>query len=353
MGKRCLDKGADKGTDSGAGQARDMVRNVTGRADGTPAHAAAAARRTAPLLLTLVVLLTPPFLLTGCGQKQEDDYIGINAAKEAAFKDAGVAAADATVSTAGLDKKDGLFFYQVDFSADGTEYQYAVDAVTGVVIEAAVSGDAAAESSHAAASGDAAAESSHAAENNGTAAAGSPIPGTGTPEGSISDPGDPTESSGTATDSGTSIDSSAAALAAAYAHAGLSENEIFFQEVKLDHDHGRDIYEVEFISADGTEYEYEIDAADGSILSFSHDSESSLEQLPDSSQAGIIPVEQAKQSVLDRVPGADETNLSIRLREDDGRQEYKGELFYDQMLYEFKIDAYSGMFVEWEAETVE
>ncbi len=325
MGKRCLDngtdkgadRGADRGTDSGAGQARDMVRNVTGRADGTPAYAATAARRTAPLLLTLAVLLTSPFLLTGCGQKQEDDYIGINAAKEAAFKDAGVAAADATVSTAGLDKKDGIFFYQVDFSADGTEYQYAVDAVTGVVIEAAASGDAAAESSHAAASGD------------------------------------PTESSGTAADTGTSIDSSADALAAACAHAGLSEKEVFFQEVKLDHDHGRDIYEVEFVSADGTEYEYEIDATDGSILSFSHDSESSLEQLSDSSQAGIIPVEQAKQSVLDRVPGADETNLSIRLREDDGRQEYKGELFYDQMLYEFKIDAYSGMFVEWEAETVE
>lgn len=324
MGKRCwdngTDKGADRGTDSGAGQARDMVRNVTGRADGTPAYAAAAARRTAPLLLTLAVLLTPPFLLTGCGQNQEDDYIGINAAKEAAFKDAGVAAADATVSTAGLDKKDGIFFYQVDFSADGTEYQYAVDAVTGVVIEAA---------------------------------AVNPIPGTGTPEGSVSDPGDPTESSGTAADTGTSIDSSADALAAACAHAGLSEKEVFFQEVKLDHDHGRDIYEVEFVSADGTEYEYEIDATDGSILSFSHDSESSLEQLSDSSQAGIIPVEQAKQSVLDRVPGADETNLSIRLREDDGRQEYKGELFYDQMLYEFKIDAYSGMFVEWEAETVE
>ena len=328
MGKRCLDngtdkgadRGADRGTDSGAGQARDMVRNVTGRADGTPAYAATAARRTAPLLLTLAVLLTSPFLLTGCGQKQEDDYIGINAAKEAAFKDAGVAAADATVSTAGLDKKDGIFFYQVDFSADGTEYQYAVDAVTGVVIEAA---------------------------------AVNPIPGTGTPEGSVSDPGDPTESSGTAADTGTSIDSSADALAAACAHAGLSEKEVFFQEVKLDHDHGRDIYEVEFVSADGTEYEYEIDATDGSILSFSHDSESSLEQLSDSSQAGIIPVEQAKQSVLDRVPGADETNLSIRLREDDGRQEYKGELFYDQMLYEFKIDAYSGMFVEWEAETVE
>ena len=78
-----------------------------------------------------------------------------------------------------------------------------------------------------------------------------------------------------------------------------------------------------------------------------------LEQLSDSSQAGIIPEEQVKKSVLDRVPGADETSLSIRLREDDGRQEYKGQLLYGEMLYEFKIDAYSGMFIEWEAEKLE
>ena len=81
MGKRCLDngtdkgadRGADRGTDSGAGQARDMVRNVTGRADGTPAYAATAARRTAPLLLTLAVLLTSPFLLPGGEEKQGED----------------------------------------------------------------------------------------------------------------------------------------------------------------------------------------------------------------------------------------------------------------------------------------
>lgn len=267
----------------------------------------------APAVLTAFLASA---MIAGCGQKQEDDYIGLNAATEAAFRDAGVTAAEASVSTAGLDKRDGTFFYQVNFSAGGVEYQYAVDAVTGVVIEANASGEAVAGTT------DESAEMT-----DGTGADDAP------------DFSYPAEMQ--------------TALDAALEHAGLTEEDVFFPEIKLDHEHGRAIYEVEFISADGTEYEYEIDAADSSILKFSHDSESSLKQTPGGSQAGIIPEEQAKKSVLDRVPGADETSLSIRLREDDGRQEYKGQLLYGKMLYEFKIDAYSGMFIEWEAEKLE
>ena len=267
----------------------------------------------APAVLTAFLASA---MIAGCGQKQEDDYIGLNAATEAAFRDAGVTAAEASVSTAGLDKRDGTFFYQVNFTANGVTYTYAVDAVTGVVIEANASGEAVAGTT------DESAEMT-----DGTGADDAP------------DFSYPAEMQ--------------TALDAALEHAGLTEEDVFFPEIKLDHEHGRAIYEVEFISADGTEYEYEIDAADSSILKFSHDSESSLKQTPGGSQAGIIPEEQAKKSVLDRVPGADETSLSIRLREDDGRQEYKGQLLYGKMLYEFKIDAYSGMFIEWEAEKLE
>ena len=276
-------------------------------------HSRSRRQLAAPAVLTAFLASA---MIAGCGQKQEDDYIGLNAATEAAFRDAGVTAAEASVSTAGLDKRDGTFFYQVNFTANGVTYTYAVDAVTGVVIEANASGEAVAGTT------DESAEMT-----DGTGADDAP------------DFSYPAEMQ--------------TALDAALEHAGLTEEDVFFPEIKLDHEHGRAIYEVEFISADGTEYEYEIDAADSSILKFSHDSESSLKQTPGGSQAGIIPEEQAKKSVLDRVPGADETSLSIRLREDDGRQEYKGQLLYGKMLYEFKIDAYSGMFIEWEAEKLE
>lgn len=286
-------------------------------------------------------------MIAGCGQKQEDDYIGLNAATEAAFRDAGVTAAEASVSTAGLDKRDGTFFYQVNFSAGGVEYQYAVDAVTGVVIEANASGETVAETTD---------ESAEMADGTG-ADDGDAVTADGTGASDEStEAADEMNTAGTNTDDAPDFSYPAemqTALDAALEHAGLTEEDVFFPEIKLDHEHGRAIYEVEFISADGTEYEYEIDAADSSILKFSHDSESSLKQTPGGSQAGIIPEEQAKKSVLDRVPGADETSLSIRLREDDGRQEYKGQLLYGKMLYEFKIDAYSGMFIEWEAEQLE
>ena len=286
-------------------------------------------------------------MIAGCGQKQEDDYIGLNAATEAAFRDAGVTAAEASVSTAGLDKRDGTFFYQVNFSAGGVEYQYAVDAVTGVVIEANASGETVAETTD---------ESAEMADGTG-ADDGDAVTADGTGASDEStEAADEMNTAGTNTDDAPDFSYPAemqTALDAALEHAGLTEEDVFFPEIKLDHEHGRAIYEVEFISADGTEYEYEIDAADSSILKFSHDSESSLKQTPGGSQAGIIPEEQVKKSVLDRVPGADETSLSIRLREDDGRQEYKGQLLYGKMLYEFKIDAYSGMFIEWEAEQLE
>lgn len=297
----------------------------------------------APAVLTAFLASA---MIAGCSQKQEDDYIGLNAATEAAFRDAGVTAEEASVSTAGLDKRDGTFFYQVNFSAGGVKYQYAVDAVTGVVIEANASGQTAETTDESAEMAD----GTGAADGNAVTA-----DGTGASDESAEAAGG-MNTAGANTDDAPDFSYPAemqTAFDAVLEHAGLTEEDVFFPEIKLDHEHGRAIYEVEFISADGTEYEYEIDGTDSSILKFSHDSESSLKQTPGGSQAGIIPEEQVKKSVLDRVPGADETSLSIRLREDDGRQEYKGQLLYGKMLYEFKIDAYSGMFIEWEAEKLE
>ena len=108
-----------------------------------------------------------------------------------------------------------------------------------------------------------------------------------------------------------------------------------------------EVYEVEFVTADGTEYDYTIRADDGSILSFDQDAEASF---PLNRGDSLIEESQARQAVLDRVPGAPADDVHIRLKEDDGRMEYEGSLFYDGMFYEFTIDAYSGGLIEWEAE---
>ena len=62
----------------------------------------------------------------------------------------------------------------------------------------------------------------------------------------------------------------AEAQAIALEHAGLTEADISRLEVRKDFDDGRQEYDVEF-HVDRLEYEYEIDAVTGKILSFDKD----------------------------------------------------------------------------------
>ena len=63
-----------------------------------------------------------------------------------------------------------------------------------------------------------------------------------------------------------------AAKSAALEHAGLAENQIAGPRVKLERDDGRAEYEVEFYHGNA-EYDYEIDALTGEILSAKIDSD--------------------------------------------------------------------------------
>ena len=261
--------------------------------------------------------------LAGCQNQQSQtaqtaEYIGIEAAKETALKSAGLTEDQADFSTAGLDSRDGTFFYQVNFEAEGMEYDYAIDAVTGVVIEEnSVAADDAA-SGAVQASG--AAQASEAAQTSAAAQ--------------------------NASDSGMIGEEKAKEIA--LNHAGLTEDQTQRLWVKRDYDDGRSIYEVEFYGEGRDEYDYEIDAVTGEIVAFDtdlHDHGTA----PSEGQSQVSE-EQVRQTVLERVPGASAENIFLHLEWDDGRLEYEGELIYDNMEYEFKIDAYSGAVTEWEAE---
>ncbi len=248
-------------------------------------------------------------LVSGCGRgdvRSGADYIGIEAAKEAALKEAGIPSGRAEFQSAGLDSKNGIFFYQVVFTDNDVEYQYGIDALTGAVIE----------------------ESRSSAEKEGE------------PEESKEPSQAPAGGGGLSADW---------ALAAALSHAGLTEKDISFSKVEADMEDGQEIFEVEFILPDGTEYDYELSRADGSVLSFDFDAEAAFPKVPVAG-TGIISEDEAKQAVIDRIPGAAGENVYLHLEEDDGRLEYEGWIFYDNTEYEFKIDAYSGGVMEWEAE---
>ena len=298
--------------------------------------------------------------LAGCQNQQSQtaqtaEYIGIEAAKETALKSAGLTEDQADFSTAGLDSRDGTFFYQVNFEAEGMEYDYAIDAVTGVVIEEnSVAADDGAEAADAAVSeaetagavADDGAEAVGAAASRDAAgdAASGAVQASGAAQ--ASEAAQTSAAAQNASDSGMIGEEKAKEIA--LNHAGLTEDQTQRLWVKRDYDDGRSIYEVEFYGEGRDEYDYEIDAVTGEIVAFDtdlHDHGTA----PSEGQSQVSE-EQVRQTVLERVPGASAENIFLHLEWDDGRLEYEGELIYDNMEYEFKIDAYSGAVTEWEAE---
>ena len=133
--------------------------------------------------------------------------IGLEAAKSAALKHAGLSSAVFTKTERDYD--DGRLEYELEFHTDSAAYEVTVDAATGRVLD-------------------------YEKENLRG--------GTG----------------------GTDIGAQAA-KAAALKHAGLSEGQVQELQVEWDNENGRAVYEVEFKSG-GMEYEYVIDAATGAVL---------------------------------------------------------------------------------------
>ena len=278
----------------------------------------------AALLLTLA--------LAGCAQQTaQAEYIGIDAAKAIALEAAGVSESAATFSTAGLDKQNGTDYYAVDFTANGQSYEYDIDAVTGVIIDSETPADAAAP-----AGGTQAADQT---DDQATGQAADPAPSgtSGAPQ---------TSTPAANTSAGAITEDQAREIA--LTNAGLTSDQVTFLRSKLDYDDGRRVYDIEFYTADYTEYDYEIDADTGAVVSYDFDAEG---YTPPASGTTSITAEQAQQIALEKVPCATERDIyEFEVDRDDGRLEYEGTIYYDGMEYEFTIDGYSGAVRDWEAE---
>ena len=142
----------------------------------------------------------------------------------------------------------------------------------------------------------------------------------------------------------------------ALSDAGVSASQATFVRAHLDYDDGRQVYDVEFVVASGSgylEYDYEIDASTGAILSVDQDAEFYRPTTPSTGGTTTISREQAQQTALSRVSGATASNVyELHLEWDDGRQYYEGKIYYGTMEYDFTIDAVTGAVVEWEAESI-
>ena len=226
--------------------------------------------------------------------------IGEAKARSVALSHAGISESDTSYIYAKKDWDDGRSVYDVEFWADGKEYDYEILASNGT----SLSYDYDAEYQW-------------------------------------------SGSTGTGSTSSTADIGEAKARSVALSHAGISESSTSYIYAKKDWDDGRWVYDVEFW-ADGKEYDYEILASDGTILSYDYDAEY---QWNDSSSTSgdTISTEKVKSIVTDRA-GVSGTFRELKLERDDGRTVYEGEMRSGRTDYEFTIDAYTGAVLEWDTD---
>ena len=188
-----------------------------------------------------------------------------------------------------------------------------------------------------------------------------------------------------------------AALEAALNDAGVNESDTTRLKVSEDRDDGRKIYEIRFDVAE-KEYDYEILASDGSVISSdietnenyaapsdgtasqngtaaqdgaagqNNTSDTNAAQSQNSAQGNsgassntqqnsgagnanvAISMEDAIGIALARVEGATEQDIRIELDYDGGRYKYEGEIIHEMIEYDFEIDANTGTILEWSVE---
>ena len=158
----------------------------------------------------------------------------------------------------------------------------------------------------------------------------------------------------TGSNSGTQDIGEDAALQAALEAAGVSESDASRLRISKDRDDGRVVYEIRF-DVDQTEYDYDVLASDGQILSsdveLRNDDRDDDDDRNRGSNAGVaISREEAIDIALAKVSGATESDIKIELDHDDGRYKYEGDIIYERVEYDFEIDANSGDVLEWSEE---
>ena len=156
-----------------------------------------------------------------------------------------------------------------------------------------------------------------------------------------------------------------AAKAAAIEAAGFSEADVTFVSTELDRRNGIEFYDIDF-HANGKEYDYDIDAFTGTVIGSEtperadkDDKVPPVKDTPENTASSKtensveISESEAKKIALAQVPGAKESDIrGFEIDYDDGRLEYEGSIYFEEMEYEFEIDGYSGAIRSWEAESI-
>lgn len=230
-------------------------------------------------------------------QKLDDDdditvpenAINAQKARGIALEHAGVAAENVTDFEIDLDRKNGVALYEVEFRAGDTEYDYVINAQTGEVI------------------------SFKKKQEKNTSAPEQQAEITPVKAGEI-----------------------------AFEHAKVSRGEAVDYRSKLENEDGVWVYEIEF-RVGNTEYEYEIDAETGRIISAEKETKNETAQGGEVRLTGSQAVAKALEHA--GLSASQVKELECELDYEDGKPIYEIEFKYGNTEYEYEISAYDGSVV--------
>ena len=245
--------------------------------------------------------------LTGAvvkSEKEKDDdadasgstaYIGMDKAKETALGHAGVKAENAQKLRCERDHDDGVTVYEIEFVADGSKFDYELDAGTGKVLK-----------------------------HSKKALTASVAPSAGATSAYIGE---------------------TKAKEAAINHAGVKTGGVTEYECELDRENGMPVYNVEF-HANGFEFEYDIHAEKGTVVSFSKEADDDRSATGSTTAVGstYIGETKAKETALNHagVKADAIRNYSCELDEEDGRLVYEIRFEANGYEYDYEIHAQNG-----------
>ena len=314
----------------------------------------------------------------------ESKSIGLDNAVASAIADSGLKEDEITITKAKLTLDSGKFIYDVEFTANGIEYDYEIDAHSGKILEHDIDkadirpGKKPAETSSVPTSSEAepSSVSKPANDEKNTVDSEPSKKEPSTSKKAENSTNDKKPSENKTTDPKERI-SKEDALAIALKAAKLNKSQISYSYSKLERDDGRYVYDVYFTAAENDsyykEYDYEIDAVSGKVLDFDVDRErittfwadSSTTQKPSPSttkpketstkanensngvSSKYIGVDAAKSAALKHagLSAKDVTFTKAKLERDDGVYEYDIEFFSGRIEYEYEINAVSGKII--------
>lgn len=224
--------------------------------------------------------------------------IGMGKGADIALSDAGLKENQVNDLTAKYRTENGVSFYTVTFTSGSYTYEYRVNAVDGSILQA---------------------------DRNAVTQA--------------TETGTTTGSQTTTTKKITKAKAKSIALK----HAGVSASKATFVKAKLDYEDGQQVYEIEFYSGN-TEYDYEILASNGKIISYDKDIENYKIPRKNTSSSTYIGKAKAKSIALKDagVSASSATFTKTKLDYEDGIRVYEIEFYTNSAEYEYEISAKTG-----------